>query len=320
MTPQRETPAKRKRRLPQWMQEPIFTGMLPTRMLSTGHAWGRTIRREVVGMTPQQIRTWLDGLSRLNPGPAGGTFELEEKGGVPTAAVRCGGNGRLLVLLVHGGGFAFGSPRTHRALGMHLAKRLGAEVWIPAYRLAPEHPFPQGLDDVLRVYEAACETHEEIWVVGDSAGGNLAAALVQTARDRAQRMPMGCALLSPWLDLRPESRSNQQDAHALSMFDAEDMRAYSKQYLVEVSPQHPQASPLLGGFQGFPRTQIQVSATEYLYPDAMHCLKELEDAGVPCQLYLDPGALHGWQLFPDFLPEAQRAVDALVDFIQNPQD
>ena len=152
-------------------------------------------------------------------------------------------------------------------------------------------------------------------VVGDSAGGNLAAVLVQAARNREGKMPSACALLSPWLDLRPQSSSNLQDAHALSMFDAEDMRAYSLQYLGEQRPEDPQASPLLGDFQGFPRTHLQVSATEYLFPDAMECRSALEAAGVPCEWYVDSGALHGWQLFPDFLPEAQRALDALVRFI-----
>ena len=306
----------RRQMLPQWMQEPVFTGMLPQRMLSTGHAWGRTLRRDVVGMTPQQIRTWLDGFSRLNPGPSGGTFEMGERGGVPTAVLRKSGvpaKGR--VLMAHGGGFAFGSPRTHRALGMHLALRTGCEVWIPDYRLAPEHCFPAGIEDVLRVYEAATAEGGEVAVVGDSAGGNLAAVLVQEVRNRGGKMPSACALLSPWLDLRVESKSNQQDAHALSMFDAEDMRAYSLQYLGDQSPEDPRASPLLGDFSGFPRTHIQVSATEYLFPDALACRSALESAGVPCEWYVDAGALHGWQLFPDVLPEAQRALDALVRFL-----
>jgi acetyl esterase/lipase len=307
---------KRRPMLPQWMQEPVFTGMLPQRMLSTGHAWGRALRRDVVGMTPQQIRTWLDGFSRLNPGPSGGTFEMSVRGGVPTAILRKPGSmvpGR--VLMIHGGGFAFGSSRTHRALGMHLAMRTGREVWIPEYRLAPEHPFPAGVEDVIRVYDEAVADGGGVVVVGDSAGGNLAAVLVQAARNRERKMPSACALLSPWLDLRPQSSSNLQDAHALSMFDAEDMRAYSLQYLGEQRPEDPQASPLLGDFQGFPRTHLQVSATEYLFPDAMECRSALEAAGVPCEWYVDSGALHGWQLFPDFLPEAQRALDALVRFI-----
>lgn len=296
------------------------TTLIPHRLLMAGHRWGRLIRRNYVGMTPQDIRIALDQLSRLNPGPFGAEVHNEVVAGVPTMRIIWprGTRRNGLVVMAHGGGFAFGSPVSHRALGVHLARETGLEVWIPDYRLAPEHPFPAALEDFRSIAHHLSEIGRPITaIVGDSAGGNLAASWTRWLLEHLPQVgPAGCALLSPWMDLSPQSLSNLQDAEALSPFDRYDMLTYSEFYLHGHSAEDPEVSPLRGDFKGFPETYLEGSRVEYLWPDVEATASKLADLKVPSTLRIESEALHGWQLFPDVLPEAKRSVAGLAAFIE----
>lgn len=305
-----------------WEQRPLLSAasLIPERLLAAGHRIGRTLRRDYVGMTPQQIRLALDQLSRLNPGPFGAQFEITPMGGIPTARVTFPPHPQKtgVILLVHGGGFAFGSPRSHRALAVHLARSTSMEVWIPDYRLAPEHPFPAAMEDLQAVWQEMQAQGQTLHtVLGDSAGGNLAAAFVQwlLGAHPTQR-PATCALLSPWWDLSPQSLSNLQDEEAYSPFDRYDMLTYSNFYLQGHPAEDPKASPLRGHFKEFPPTYLEGSAVEYLYPDIIKGRDLLLESGVQLTFREEAHALHGWQLFPDALPEARRSVEHLSEFIR----
>ena len=291
---------------------------LPDRLISTTHSLGRVMRRDLVGLTPFQIRHVLDGLARLYPGPWDISFEFMEVNGIRTARISQRGiQAKTGVLLVHGGGFSFGSARTHRALASHLSRKAGCEVWIPEYRLAPEHPFPSGFSDIEKIYPAFYQEFSNRFVAGDSAGGNLAAVLVQSLRDTGDKIPEGLLLLSPWLDLRPDSPSNQRDAAQWSPFDRMDMLEYATHYLHGADPNISKTSPVLGDCAGLPPTYLEWSEQEYLEADALHHRNRLEAAGVSVTTRIEPAALHGWQLFPDILPEAVRSLNAMAQFIQS---
>lgn len=304
-----------------WDQKPLLSAasLIPERLLAAGHRIGRTLRRDYVGMTPKQIRLALDQLSRLNPGPFGASFEIQPVAGIPTARVTFPSQRQNpgVILLVHGGGFAFGSPRSHRALAVHLARSTSMEVWIPDYRLAPEHPFPAAMEDLRAVWQEMQAQGQTLHtVLGDSAGGNLAAAFVQwLLQAQPTQRPAACALLSPWWDLSPQSLSNLQDEEAFSPFDRYDMLTYSNFYLQGHPAEDPRTSPLRGNFNGFPPTYLEGSKVEYLYPDIQKGREFLFQSNVPLTYREEALALHGWQLFPDALPEARRSVNALSEFI-----
>lgn len=295
------------------------TTLIPQRLLMAGHRWGRLIRRNYVGMTPKDIRIALDQLSRLNPGPFGAEVHNDHVAGVPTMRILWPRASRKegLLILTHGGGFAFGSPVSHRALGVHLSRTTGLEVWIPDYRLAPEHPYPAALEDLRSIANHLADIGRPLTaVVGDSAGGNLAASWTRWLVDHCPNVaPAGCALLSPWMDLSPQSLSNLQDAEALSPFDRYDMLTYSEFYLHGHPTEDPVVSPLRGDFAGFPPTFLEGSEVEYLWPDIAATAEKLKEAQVPLTFRVETEALHGWHLFPDVLPEAKRSVAAIGAFI-----
>ena len=290
------------------------------RLVTTGHRWGRTVRRDWAGLTPEGIRKVLDTLARLNPGPAQVRFATEAIQGIPVARLSVGDEPSAgVVVWAHGGGFAFGSPRTHRALAAHVALVSGWEVWVPEYPLAPEHPFPAGRDALERVWQEACRSGLPRVLAGDSAGGNLAIALTQGLVARGEGVPDAVIVYSPWLDLAPDSLSNRQNAEAWSPFDRTDMDVYGRMYAGNLPLDDARISPLRGTFEGFPQVLIESSDVEYLHPDARALAEALHAADIPYEERIEPHALHGWQLFPDLLPEAKRSVRALAHFLHRLQ-
>ncbi|MCU0924360.1 MAG: alpha/beta hydrolase, partial [Burkholderiaceae bacterium] len=122
----------------------------------------------------------------------------------------CGGVTPLTFLYLHGGGYLSGSPVTHRAITGHLASRCGARVFAADYRLAPEHPFPAGLDDAVAAYRgllAEGVLPGGLVIAGDSAGGGLTAATALRLRELALPLPRALVLFSPWTDLTLEQLS-----------------------------------------------------------------------------------------------------------------
>src|SRR6516164_3368535 len=139
-------------------------------------------------------RDWVNIATRTLSVPFGVRFSRSGLGGVPTEIVRskstAGSAGAVLFL--HGGAFMIGSPVSHRSITGRLAKHAGATIFVPDYRLAPEHPFPAALDDVLTSYRALLGqgyTPERIAIAGDSAGGGLVLSLCLRLRSEGLAQP-----------------------------------------------------------------------------------------------------------------------------------
>ena len=147
-------------------------------------------------------RRWLAGLARIALPTRGIAIEAGRAGGVPGewCRRRVGASRPGSVLYLHGGAYCVGSPVTHRALTSRLARVLGLPVFAADYRLAPEHPFPAGLDDALAAYRAL-RADGPVILAGDSAGGGLALATALALRDAGEPAPAALVLFSPWVDL-----------------------------------------------------------------------------------------------------------------------
>jgi acetyl esterase/lipase len=245
------------------------------------------------------------------PPPAGVRFPGDTIGGVAGEWAEAGGDKPLLYL--HGGGFVGCSPQTHRPLTGAFAKR-GFRVFAPDYRLAPAHPFPAAVEDVLAVWrDFSARAGAPAAVAGDSAGGNLAAALSVIVKNEARR-PAAAALFSPATDLTGASESWRSNARRDAMF-TDQLANLAPIYLDGADPRDPRASPLFGDLSDLPPMLLHVGEGELLRDDSVRFAAAANAAGSRAELKVWDGAPHVWQFMHGFVPEARRSLDEAAAFL-----
>jgi cation diffusion facilitator CzcD-associated flavoprotein CzcO/acetyl esterase/lipase len=224
------------------------------------------------------------------------------------------------LLYLHGGAFVACSPRTHRPVTAAFARQ-GFRVFVPDYRLAPEHPFPAAPDDALAVWRGLRASHRNgrLVVAGESAGGNLALGLMHALRERGEALPDACAVFSPATDLTGGSASHRFNRDRDAMFGGDELpHLVTRAYLGDADPAQPRASPLFGDFAGMPPLLIHVADDEVLRDDALRLAARAQAAGVTVALEVYAGVPHAWQLLHR-LPEARRSVAAAARFLREAQ-
>ncbi|WP_027815651.1 alpha/beta hydrolase [Paraburkholderia bannensis] len=264
-------------------------------------------------------RVWLP------PVPAG--WQLREQyghGDMPLRGewlVREGGAPRT-VLYLHGGGYYFCSPKTHRAITYGLATRAQADVFSLDYRLAPEHPFPAALDDALAAYRrllADGVRADSLVIAGDSAGGGLALATLVALRDAGDKLPAGALLYSPWTDLAVTGASIRENDGRDPMFCGDVFARVAALYLGEAGVARatdPYVSPLYADFHGLPPLFMLAGSTETLLDDTRRVADRARAAGVQVDCKIARGLPHIWPIYAPFMPEARRSLDDSARFVQ----
>jgi acetyl esterase/lipase len=219
------------------------------------------------------------------------------------------------ILYLHGGAFCLGSPWTHRALTTRLARAAGMPVWTPAYRLAPEHPYPAALDDAGACYDAMLASGlrpDQLAVAGDSAGGALAMALLLRLRAREAGLPAGAALLSPLLDLSLSDPGLEARAGEDPMVSSAWLRQALTAYACPSDAlEH---RPIEADPGGLPPLLIQVGTDEILLGDALRLAARAQACGTACRLEVAEGRWHVFQLQSAQMQGARSAIDALGAF------
>jgi monoterpene epsilon-lactone hydrolase len=224
-----------------------------------------------------------------------------------------------IILYLPGGAFVLRSPAMHRALVARICREAWADALLTFYRLAPEHPYPAGLEDCVAAYQhliADGWSPSEIVIGGDSAGGCLTLATLMAVRDRGGPMPAAAFTLSALTDLRPHRNgsrtTNQSLDPALSMDGSDRWNHYCGN---GCSPDDPLVSPVLGDFTALPPLLMQASTIEILLDDTRVAAERAREAGVNCRTELFDGVPHAWQTIPQ-LPESQRALRSIGAFIR----
>ncbi|SDG70478.1 Acetyl esterase/lipase [Lentzea fradiae] len=220
----------------------------------------------------------------------------------------------LVIVLVHGGGFRSGNAAVVRPLAASLAADTRARVILPEYRLAPENPCPAALTDCLEAFDHAATLAPNVVVIGESAGANLAAAVLLQRREQA----LAGVLLCGVFDLREERfHSGSWVEHAATeyLLKAHLGPQMRIDYLGTRPADDPLVSPVLADLRGLPPLLIQVSSAERLLDDSLHLTTAAARAGVHVELDVWPHMFHCWQIVAGFLPEGTEAANRVAAFV-----
>ncbi len=214
------------------------------------------------------------------------------------------------LLYHHGGGHAFGSSLSHRHLVSRLASAAGVIAYNMDYALAPEDPYPAGLNDAVNAWQFVTDEGfrpENIVVGGESAGGNLTLALVLKLRALGSALPRGVYLLSPWLDLTQSGEAYDICASRDPMVSREVLQGLADIYCGNAPPADPLISPLFADLAGLPPLLVQAGGDEVLLGDSTRLAQRFALAGGDVTLRVWPEMVHAWPLFQHAIPVAGNA-------------
>ncbi|MGB7244249.1 MAG: alpha/beta hydrolase [Sulfitobacter sp.] len=226
---------------------------------------------------------------------------------------------RPVILYFHGGGYLAGSPNTHRHMAARLSQLSGLKVFLPQYRLAPEHPLPACLDDADAAY-AYLRTQgyaaRDIILGGDSAGGGIALSLLSKLCKNGQH-PAACFAWSPFCDQTFSGASVRENGRIDHFFPGDRVHDLADMILGDTAADDPRVSPLFAEFPDCPPVLIQASQCEILRDDAVRMVKKLADASADAQVDLWDNAPHVWQIFDGWFPEARAAIAKTAQFLSS---
>jgi monoterpene epsilon-lactone hydrolase len=248
-------------------------------------------------------------------------LEAADLGGVPGEwSLAPGSDASRVLMYFHGGGYCSGSIKSHRRLVTEAGRAARLRTLAVGYRLAPEHPFPAAHEDAMtawRFLRARGIAAAHVAVGGDSAGGNLAVALIERLRRHGDAIPACAWLLSPWTDLTMSGAT-------LATKDAVDPlihQAYLEDLAAAYAPapidrRDPLISPLFVDLRGFPPLLVQVGSAETLLADAIRFAATAGAADVAATLEIWPHMIHAWPMWNAKLAAGRQALAHAADFIR----
>jgi epsilon-lactone hydrolase len=268
-----------------------------------------------------EIRENFAKLMNALPVPEGIHVHETSLGGRPALRIiPDAGGGSATLLYLHGGSHVVGSPRTALGLTAGLVLRTGITSISLDYRLAPEHPFPADVEDVVAAYRELLEQErapESIAFAGDSAGGGLTIVGALAACDAGLPMPAAIVAFSPGLDATRTGESMVTKAEADPLLNRASLDRMSSLYVVDQDRRNPLLSPAVtADLTGLPPVLVQVGTNEMLLDDARRLALRASDAEVDVVLDITAKVPHVFQSFFGVLDEADEALDRAALFLR----
>lgn len=234
----------------------------------------------------------FDMIVKLNPKAKGSKYEEVSLNGIRTWKITTpNSDPEKILLYFHGGAYQVGSPEGYYPMISHMAENTGFTIYLPDYKLAPEHYFPSQLEDGLKSYEALVDdlgySPDQIAVGGDSAGGNLTLVTLLKLKELGKELPSAAFCISPWADpaATGESYNNEMLKKDVLMgpvfkkiWNNFDLDGFSRYYVLDkdMDKMNPYICPIYGDFKNFPPVMIQVGGHELLLSDSQTLRKAFE--------------------------------------------
>ncbi|HAG93907.1 MAG: alpha/beta hydrolase [Pseudomonadales bacterium] len=277
--------------------------------------------------TIEHSRKSMDFFGKIMPVARGVKIQSISYGGVPCQQhqPRKAPSNRVL-LYFHGGGYCVGSPLSHRHLIARLAKQSKMRAVAPDYRKAPEHTHPAPIEDAVNVYSALLEEGvkpENIYLAGDSAGGNLVLATLIRLRDLSIALPAAACCISPWTDLSMSGETIASKGHVDLLLTPELLRQFASHYSAGVSAEQrgnsSAMSPLAADLTGLPPLLIQVGSEEILLDDSVRLAEHAKRDGVAVELQIWEKMQHVWHYTFPMLKDGRIAISEIAAFFDRNQ-
>jgi acetyl esterase/lipase len=226
---------------------------------------------------------------------------------------------RRVVLYLHGGAYAIGSMRAYRSFLSRISRAADARVLGLEYRLTPEFPFPAAVNDSVAAYRWLLGqgiSAEQIVIGGDSAGGGLTMATMVALRYMGEPMPAAAFCISPWVDLECTGETMTSKAEVDPFIQKERLGMMARLYVGDRDLRAPLASPIYADLRGLPPLLIQVGTAETLLDDSTRLADKAKASGVKVELDIWEDMIHVWPIFAPILPEGQRAIERIGEFVR----
>lgn len=215
--------------------------------------------------------------------------------GIPCEWVAApGADPDLRLLYLHGGGYVSGCGAGYLPLAAEISSAARCVVLLPDYRLAPEHPFPAGLEDAVAAYERMLGSGPRgpaparaAFIAGDSAGGGLTLATLLALRDRGRPLPKGGIPLSAFADLTLSSESIAREAENELFMHPDSLIRFVELYAGRDAARDPLVSPVFGDYTGLPPLLIQAGEYEVIGDDSVRVAAKARADGVDVTLEID---------------------------------
>lgn len=267
-------------------------------LLAIAHANGQTNSIKMDTLTANEIknfRSFFDNLGNIYPPAKDVKIENEKIEDVNcywfTPATI---HSDKVLLYLHGGSLAAGSVNSHRALVSHIATKLQAKILFVEYALAPEHPFPAGMNDVVNVYKSLVTNKRaaKIALMGDSAGGGILLSFLGEIQSIKTIQPIGIIMISPWLDLNCSNASYETNKKSDPILKKEDLKKFADYY----SSGNSSSNPWNVKLKNPPPSFLMVAANEILVDDSKKLYERLKEKQKSTTIRIYENQTHVWVL------------------------